>query len=61
MAKTAEEFVPVEVTTGKTDAGFIEIKTILNNDFEVTVVTKGAHFLKGKLLQMGGEMEGHAH
>ena len=61
MAKTAEEFVPVEVTTGKTDAGFIEIKTILNNDFEVIVVTKGAHFLKGKLLQMGGEMEGHAH
>ncbi|NVK52067.1 MAG: efflux RND transporter periplasmic adaptor subunit [Flavobacteriaceae bacterium] len=61
VKKSADEFVPVEVTLGSSDNGFVEIKTIQENNYNVTIVTKGAHFLKGKLLQMAGGMEGHAH
>ncbi|MFV0247825.1 MAG: efflux RND transporter periplasmic adaptor subunit [Tenacibaculum sp.] len=61
VAKTAEEFMPLEITTGISDKGLVEIKSIENNNFNLTAVIKGAHFLKGKMLQMGGEMEGHAH
>lgn len=61
IQKSAEEFVPVEVTLGANDNGFVEIKTIQDNNFDVKVVSKGAHFLKGKLLQMAGGMDGHAH
>lgn len=61
IEKTAGEFIPTEVTIGGSDDGYIEIKTIQENNYNVKVVTKGAHFLKGKLLQMAGGMEGHAH
>jgi cobalt-zinc-cadmium efflux system membrane fusion protein len=61
LAESDVEFIPVEVTTGITDNGFTELKTIKGNKFDISIVTKGAHFLKGKLLQMAGGMEGHAH
>lgn len=61
IAESDVEFIPVEVTTGVTDNGFTELKTIKGNAFNISIVTKGAHFLKGKLLQMAGGMEGHAH
>ncbi len=61
LAESDVEFIPVEVTTGITDNGFTELKTIVGNKFNSSIVTKGAHFLKGKLLQMVGGMEGHAH
>jgi cobalt-zinc-cadmium efflux system membrane fusion protein len=55
------EFIPLEVTVGNTDAGFVAIKTIQGNNFDINIVTKGTHFLKGKLIQQGGGMEGHVH
>jgi len=61
FAESDVEFIPFQVTTGSTDNGFIELKTIQGNKFNISIVTKGAHFLKGKLLQMAGGMEGHAH
>ena len=61
VAESDVEFIPVEITTGNTDNGFTEVKTIHDNKFDIQVVIKGAHFLKGKLLQMAGGMEGHAH
>ncbi|MDO6676376.1 efflux RND transporter periplasmic adaptor subunit [Tenacibaculum sp. 1_MG-2023] len=61
IEKIAGKFIPAEVTIGGSDDGYIEIKTIQENNYNVKVVTKGAHFLKGKLLQMAGGMEGHAH
>lgn len=61
LTENNEEFIPLEVTLGNTDNGFTEIKTLQNNDFNIKIVTKGAHFLKGKLLQQAGGMEGHAH
>jgi cobalt-zinc-cadmium efflux system membrane fusion protein len=61
LAKSDVEFIPVEVTTGVADNGFTELKTITGNAFDISIVTKGAHFLKGKLLQMTDGMEGHSH
>lgn len=61
FAESEVEFIPLKVTTGITDNGFTELKTIKGNTFNISIVTKGAHFLKGKLLQMAGGMEGHAH
>lgn len=61
VAKSKVEFIPLEITTGNTDNGFTEIKTIEGNVFDLQIVTDGAHFLKGKLLQIAGGMEGHAH
>jgi cobalt-zinc-cadmium efflux system membrane fusion protein len=61
LVESDVEFIPVEVTTGNTDNGFTEIKTIQGNKFNINIVTEGAHLLKGKLLQMAGRMEGHAH
>ncbi|MGG6232320.1 efflux RND transporter periplasmic adaptor subunit [Tenacibaculum sp. SDUM215027] len=61
IEKKEGEFVPIEVTIGGSDDGYIEIKTIKENNYNAKVVNKGAHFLKGKLLQMAGGMEGHAH
>jgi cobalt-zinc-cadmium efflux system membrane fusion protein len=61
IAESDLEFIPVEITVGTTDNGFTELKTITGNKFDVKIVTKGAHFLKGKLLQMAGGMSGHAH
>ncbi len=61
FAESDAAFIPIEVTTGITDDGFTELKTIEGNNFNIAIVTKGAHFLKGKLLQMVGGMEGHAH
>jgi len=61
LAKSDVEFIPIEVTTGTTDNGFVELKTIKGNTFDISIVTKGAHFLKGKLLEMAGGMEGHGH
>jgi len=61
FAESDVEFIPIEVTTGVTENGFTELKTIKGNKFNISIVTKGAHFLKGKLLQMVGGMEGHAH
>ncbi|CAA0154680.1 CzcB family heavy metal (cobalt-zinc-cadmium) efflux pump precursor [Tenacibaculum maritimum] len=61
MAESKTEFIPLEVTIGNSDKGFVEVKTIQGDNFNIRVVTKGAHFLKGKLLQQSGGMEGHAH
>ncbi|WP_272149363.1 efflux RND transporter periplasmic adaptor subunit [Tenacibaculum aiptasiae] len=61
MSENNKDFIPLEVTLGNTDNGFTEIKTIQNNNYNIKVVTKGAHFLKGKLLQQAGGMDGHAH
>ncbi|PHR73242.1 MAG: hypothetical protein COA67_03505 [Lutibacter sp.] len=61
MAESDVEFIPLEVTLGNSDNGFTEIKTIQNNDFNIKIVTKGAHYLKGELLKKAGGMEGHAH
>ncbi|MFL0061173.1 efflux RND transporter periplasmic adaptor subunit [Tenacibaculum maritimum] len=61
MAESKTEFIPLEVTIGNSDKGFAEVKTIQGDNFNIRVVTKGAHFLKGKLLQQSGGMEGHAH
>lgn len=58
----ADEFVPVKVTIGNSDKGFTAIKTIDDNNYNIKIVTKGAHVLKGKLLELSGNMEsGHAH
>ncbi|MCD9563052.1 efflux RND transporter periplasmic adaptor subunit [Tenacibaculum maritimum] len=61
MAESKTEFIPLEVTIGNFDKGFVEVKAIQGDNFNIRVVTKGAHFLKGKLLQQSGGMEGHAH
>ncbi|MCG8184383.1 efflux RND transporter periplasmic adaptor subunit [Tenacibaculum piscium] len=61
MAKSTVEFIPLKVTLGNNDAGFVAIKTIEGNNFDIKIVTQGAHILKGKLLQQAGGMEGHAH
>lgn len=60
-AESDVEFVPVEVTLGNTDNGFVEVKTIVGDDFGINIITKGAHYLKGVLIQKAGGMEGHAH
>lgn len=62
MAKSNDEFVPLEVTLGNSDNGYVEIKTIQGNFFNIEVVTEGSHFLKGVFLaQSGGMDHGHAH
>lgn len=61
VAKSDTKFIHLEVTLGNSDTGFIEIKTIHGNNFNLKVVIEGAHFLKGKLLQQAGGMEGHVH
>lgn len=61
VAESDKEFIPVAVTLGNTDNGFVAIKTIADQGFKVNIVVKGAHFLKGKLLELSGNMEGHAH
>ncbi|MBE7653658.1 efflux RND transporter periplasmic adaptor subunit [Tenacibaculum finnmarkense] len=60
-AENTVEFIPLKVTLGNSDTGFVAIKTIEGNNFDVKIVTQGAHFLKGKLLQQAGGMEGHVH
>lgn len=60
-AESAEEFIPLEVTTGNVDNGFTAIKTIQENNFNIKVVTNGAHFLKGEFLKKAGVMDGHGH
>ncbi len=60
-AENSVEFIPLKVTLGNSDTGFVAIKTIEGNNFDVKIVTQGAHFLKGKLLQQAGGMEGHVH
>ncbi len=60
-AESKDEFVPLEVTLGNTDNGFVELKTIQGNDFNINIIIQGAHFLKGELLKSSGEMDGHGH
>lgn len=60
-AESNDEFIPLEVTTGNTDNGFIELKTIQDNNFDIKIVTEGAHLLKGEFLKESGGMEGHSH
>ncbi len=60
-AESENEFVPLDVTVGNIDNGFIELKTIHDDDFNIKVVTNGAHFLRGELLKNSGEMNGHGH
>lgn len=55
------EYEPVKITTGNTDKGYVALSTIDKNNFKLNIVTNGAHYLKGKLLEQSGEMEGHAH
>lgn len=62
MAKSDTEFVPLEVTLGDNDGGFVELKTIQDNYYNIKIVTRGTHFLKGAFLaQSGGMDHGHAH
>ncbi len=61
VKESTTDFLPLEVSIGNTDNGFTEIKSIEGNVYDLEIVTEGAHFLKGKLLQMAGNMEGHAH
>ncbi|WP_028888943.1 efflux RND transporter periplasmic adaptor subunit [Tenacibaculum ovolyticum] len=61
LAKSDVEFIPLEVTLGITDGGFVALKKIQGNSFNINIVTKGAHFLKGKLIQKSGGMDGHVH
>ncbi len=60
-AESDHEFIPLDVSIGNTDNGFVEIKTIHDNNFDIEIVTQGAHFLKGELLKSSGEMDGHGH
>ncbi len=60
-AESDHEFIPLEITTGNKDNGFVEITSIHDNDFNINIVTQGAHFLKGELLKSSGEMDGHGH
>ncbi|WP_435262794.1 efflux RND transporter periplasmic adaptor subunit [Tenacibaculum sp. nBUS_03] len=61
ITKNESDYIATKVTIGNSDKGFLEIKEIENNNFNVSLVTSGAHFLKGKLMQMSGNMDGHAH
>ncbi len=61
ITRNETEFIPLKVKVGNSDKGFVEVKEIEKNDFNVSLVTSGAHFLKGKLLQMSGNMDGHTH
>ncbi len=54
-------FKAVKVYLGDTDRGYVALDAIENDDWNQKVVVRGAHFLKGKLLQQLGGMEGHAH
>ncbi|WP_411030005.1 efflux RND transporter periplasmic adaptor subunit [Spongiimicrobium sp. 3-5] len=56
-----KEFIPVEVSLGNDDSGFVELKSMVNYNFDERIVVKGAHFLKGKWMELSGEMEGHGH
>ncbi|PIE50957.1 MAG: hypothetical protein CSA38_00345 [Flavobacteriales bacterium] len=60
-AESENEFIPLEVSLGNTDNGFVELKEIQGNDFNINIITEGAHFLKGELLKSSGEMDGHGH
>lgn len=60
-AESDVEFIPLEVTTGNSDNGFIGLKTIQGNNFDIKIVTEGAHLLKGEFLKKSGGMEGHVH
>ena len=55
------KFIPIEVTLGNDNDGYIEIKSIQNNNFNINIVTDGSHYLKGELLKKSGGMEGHSH
>ncbi|WBX74699.1 efflux RND transporter periplasmic adaptor subunit [Tenacibaculum pacificus] len=61
MAESAVEFTHLKVTLGNNDNGFVAIKTIQGNNFDIKIVTEGAHILKGKLLQQAGAVGGHVH
>ncbi|MEX6625666.1 efflux RND transporter periplasmic adaptor subunit [Tenacibaculum salmonis] len=61
MAESTVEFIPLKVTLGNNDSGFVAIKTIQGNNFDIKIVTEGAHILKGKLLQQAGAVGGHVH
>ncbi len=60
-AESNNEFIPLDVTIGNKDNGFVALKSIHDNDFNIKIVTQGAHFLKGELLKGSGEMDGHGH
>ncbi len=60
-AESEDEFVPVEVTLGNVDNGFVELKTIQDNDFNINIIVHGTYFLKGELLKSTGVMNGHGH
>ncbi len=61
QAESEDEFIPLEVTIGDSDNGFVEIKSIENNDFSIQIVTQGAYVLVGEYLKGSGEMDGHGH
>ncbi len=61
VAESSNEFMPLEVTVGNADEGYVELVSIADGIFERKIVAKGSHFLKGKWMELSGEMEGHAH
>ncbi len=59
--KSNVEFIRLKIIKGKTQGGKTEIKNIEGNNYSVPIITEGAYYLKGALLQSSGEMGGHNH
>ncbi|PID95424.1 MAG: hypothetical protein CSA94_01695 [Bacteroidetes bacterium] len=60
-AENENTFLPLDITIGNTDRGFVALKSIHDDNFNIRIITEGAHFLKGELLKSSGEMDGHGH
>ncbi|WP_196894000.1 efflux RND transporter periplasmic adaptor subunit [Aureivirga marina] len=59
--KEKNSFVKTKVETGVVQMDFTELKAIEGNNFNVSIITKGAYYVKGALMQSTGEMGGHHH
>ncbi len=60
-AESDVEFIATEVVLGNYDNGYYELKSIENSDYNINIIMRGAHLLKGELLKNSGEMSGHGH
>ncbi len=59
--ETDTHFKRLKIEKGVSQNGNIEIKAIEGDNFDIAIVTNGAYYLKGALLQNSGEMGGHHH
>lgn len=59
--KTKNRFKQLKIEKGVSQKGRVQLKSIEGNNFNIPLVTKGAYYLKGALLQQSGEMGGHHH